>query len=69
MFARLRHAKIDLLLAAFSGEAWWACAYKVVDEIGAVGAQQAWILSAIVGVDLAGLSFPAGQTVALEAAL
>lgn len=69
MLARFRHAQVNLLLTTFTSEAGWTSAYKVVDEIGAVGVQQARILSAIVGVDLTGLTFPAGQAVAFESSL
>lgn len=69
VLARLGHAQIDFLLASLSGEAWRAGADKIVDEVSAVGAQQARILSAVVGVDLALLAFPAWRAVALESSL
>jgi hypothetical protein len=69
VLARLRHAQVDLLLASLSGESWWTCADKVVDQVSAVGTQQARILSTVVGVDLALLAFPARRAVALESSL
>lgn len=67
--AGIAGAKVDLVVAAFAGETGRTVAAEIGNQVCAVGAQVAWLLRAIVGVDLAALALPTGQTVALVAAL
>lgn len=67
--AGIAGAEVDLLVATFAGETGRAVAGEVGDQVGAVGAQQAGSLRAVVGVDLAALTLPSGQAVALVATL
>lgn len=67
--ARIARAQVDLFVATFAGESGRTVAGEVVDQIGAVGAEQAGSLGAVVGVDLAALTFPSWQAVALVATL
>lgn len=69
MFARLRQAQIDLLLAPFACKAGRTCATEIVHQIGTIRTQQARLLRTIVNVFVAHLSLPAGQTFTFEAAL
>lgn len=56
-------------MAALAGEAGRTVAGEVVDQIGAIGAEQAGSFGAIVGVDLAALALPSRQALALVATL
>lgn len=56
-------------MAAFAGESGRTIAGEIGDQISAVGVEQAGSLGAIIGIDLAALTFPSWQAVALVAAL
>jgi len=55
-------------LASFAGESARAVAAEIVDQIGAVGAQQTGAVGAVVDHLVAELALPSGRTDALEAA-
>lgn len=67
--ARIARAQVDLFMATFAGESGRTVAGEVVDQISAVGAEQARSLGAIVSVDFAALTLPSWQAVALVASL
>lgn len=56
-------------MATLAGETGRTVAGKVVDQIGAGRIEQAGSLGAVVDVDLAALTFPAGRALAFVAAL
>jgi len=56
-------------MTAFAGESWRAIAGEIGNQISAIGAEQARTLSAIIGIDLAALTFPSWQAIALVATL
>lgn len=64
-----RQTQVDLLVTAFAGEAWRARATEIVDQIGTIRAQQAWILCTIVYIDVAQFTGPARYAIAFETTL
>lgn len=56
--AGITRAKINLLVTTFAGESGRAVTGEVINQVGAVSAEQARSLRAIVGVDLAALTLP-----------
>jgi hypothetical protein len=62
-------ANVFLDLAALAGKSGRAVAAEVVDQVGAVGAQQTGLLGAVVDIDVAQDALPTGGTVTDEATL
>lgn len=62
---RIARAQVNLFVATFAGKSGRTITDEIGDQISAVGTEQAGSLGAIVGVDLAALTFPSWQTIAL----
>lgn len=69
MHTRVNIAQFHFLVASLSCEASRAVTNKIVDQVCAVGSQKAWILCAVINVDLAGGATPSERALALVTSL